>query len=276
MMRVLNLIGLDVSRAVVPSKNSDTEQENYKGFFEHRLVFFAHENALQILNMSWKDLDQLPKNWLFRVDKPYKELKNIVQREFSKSSLWGVKDPRMCRLLPMWIKLTQELNVIPNFIIMVRNVTDVVKSLHKWNKIPEDIALILWTRYVVEAELWSRGFKRIFVTFDQLINDYKQVLDRISVNFGIVFPIDVSSVRSEIENFLDSKMVHFNNRFISDQIEIPSCIENLHGNLISLATKHTNEAYLSFLNNKKEFLTLMSTPKYKKIINDWKYEILSK
>jgi hypothetical protein len=270
LMRVLNLLGVELGKLVVPGDSGDTTKENYKGFFEHKLVFYTHEVTFNLLGSFFNDIQELPKNWLLQCRRPSYDLENLIKRHFGEYSLWGVKSPRLCRLLPLWLGLTQKLEFIPVFVICVRNPKSVVKSFYRWYKIPENIGILLWTRYLIESELWTRGFKRVFVDFKDLIRSPEDTINKISTVLDLTFPKTFSSVKEEVEEFLDVDMIHFSEEIDIDLLDAPECIKSLHKNILSLPGEWNPEIYNEFLNNKREFLKLMSTPYYMSLSESWR------
>ena len=95
LMRTLNLCGVDIGSNLMPPGPED----NVKGFWEHMDIYQANEKLLQNLGSSWDDVRALPDRW-WNSDfaEAYKlEIINILERDFSNSPFWGVKDPRICR-----------------------------------------------------------------------------------------------------------------------------------------------------------------------------------
>jgi hypothetical protein len=56
-------------------------------------------------------------------------LVEFLEREFSTTRLFVIKDPRMCRFVPLWLDATREFGAEPKAIIPVRNPIEVAASL---------------------------------------------------------------------------------------------------------------------------------------------------
>ena len=85
------------------------------------------------LNFSWDDVRSFfHDQWDYDIKKRYKkDILSILERDFCDSQFWGVKDPRLCRLLPLWHTIFEQFNSEPHYVIIVRNPLEVVASLQK-------------------------------------------------------------------------------------------------------------------------------------------------
>ena len=107
-MNVLNALGVPLSDDLMPPTNF-----NAKGYFESLEISKVHDEILKLFGMLWSSstiTHPLPANW-WRLPQvaPFKaQLTQIVSREFDKAgSLWGFKDPRTARLLPLWLEIIE-------------------------------------------------------------------------------------------------------------------------------------------------------------------------
>src|ERR1700731_3783206 len=98
----LNLMGVDFGkRLMLPS------DANEKGHWEHEEIVRVHDGLLSSLGSSWDDAEPLPSDWLeWKITREVRsQLLWIAERDFAHSSLFGIKDPRMCRLIPLWLPI---------------------------------------------------------------------------------------------------------------------------------------------------------------------------
>src|SRR5438874_13462814 len=75
-------------------------RHNPKGYFEHPEIFALHDELLHALGSRWDDYLSLPSGWAETqvATKIRSSLIAILKRDFSEVSLFGLKDPRLCRL----------------------------------------------------------------------------------------------------------------------------------------------------------------------------------
>jgi hypothetical protein len=193
---------------------------NEKGFWEHEDIVDTHDELLLHLGSQWDDLLPLGKEW-WKADvvQPFADrLTGLVRRDFSRAPVWALKDPRMCRLLPLWFHILASQQVSPTFICMNRNPFEVVASLQKRDGFSRDKALVLWLSHSLSAELYSRGQPRIFIDFDQVVQNPATALLKIEREAGLVFPVPVNEASKKIEAFVSPGLRHHKANETSEQM----------------------------------------------------------
>jgi hypothetical protein len=160
---------------------------NPKGFWEHEEIVALHDRALAALGMSWDDPRRMPEGWTDAPElRPLRtELLRIVRRDFSEVPLWGLKDPRLCRLLPLWAPLFEELAVKPRVAMILRHPLEVAASLHRRNRFHTGHALLLWLRHVGEAAQHSAAFPATVLTYEALLQDWRLALAHIGRDLAL-------------------------------------------------------------------------------------------
>ena len=202
---VLNLLGVDLSENLLPPMN-----DNPAGFWEHRDIFRIHEELLQALNSSWDDMRSLPAEWWNSetAQKYKREIRNVLERDFAGSCFWGLKDPRMCRFLPLWRPLLEQTGNKPYFLIIVRHPLEVAASLDRRNGFAKGKSCLLWLKHLIEAENGTRDALRVFVTYEGLLSDWRKLLSRVQTSFGLRWPVTLKKAAPKIEAFLDDSLRH--------------------------------------------------------------------
>lgn len=203
---VLSLLGIQPGDSLMPA----VEDINPKGFWEHAEIVSIHDRLLEDLNSSWDDESPLPDQWWhLPLATDYRsKIINILRRDFSDLPIWLIKDPRMCRLLPLWQEVFGELGCQPLYILALRNPAEVAHSLRKRDDIAEEASCLLWLTHMLEAEYQTRNFPRIFIHYEHLLSDWQSVMTDISRTFCITWPIPVSEASRDIETFLDTSLRH--------------------------------------------------------------------
>ena len=183
---------------------------NEKGFWEHEDIVDTHDELLLNLGSQWDDLLPLPdKWWESDVVKPFVgRLNKLVRRDFSTADVWALKDPRMCRLLPLWFPIFAAHRITPTFICMNRNPFEVIASLQKRDRFSKEKALVLWLSHSLYAEFYSRGLPRIFIEFDEVVKNPARVLLKIEQESNLVFPVPVHEASEKIDNFVSPDLRH--------------------------------------------------------------------
>jgi hypothetical protein len=204
-MRVLNLLGVELGNSFFPPNPA-----NVKGFWEHAEIVAVHDRLLRALGSHWQDYRPLPEEW-WQSDavEPYRqELIQILRRDFAQTPLFGLKDPRICRLLPLWNRLFTEIECNPFYVFILRHPDEVAASLLKRDGMFSSKTRVLWLDHLLTAEMDTRECSRVFVSYERLLDDWQDTVRRIAQAGGIQWPRSIESATGEIADFLESDLRH--------------------------------------------------------------------
>jgi hypothetical protein len=122
-------------------------EDNPAGFWENQSVVGLNERLLNSFDLSWSSYAPLPSGWL--ESEPAKHycssLEQLLEDEFGETPLIAIKDPRLCRLLPLWRTLDDATQL--HCVSIVRPARDVSQSLKQRDGIGQAHGLALWLRY---------------------------------------------------------------------------------------------------------------------------------
>lgn len=197
--RVLNLLGVALGDRLMRPK-----PDNRYGFWEHLEVFDLHERLLCHLGSGWSDYQPLPAGWLASnaVDAFRAQLSDFLVQEFSEAEFWGVKDPRLARLLPLWLAVFDELAWDPGFVIVVRNPLEVIASLQRRQQFPFETCLLLYMSEMLATLEHTRGRRRGFVSYSRLLDEPLATVDDLAADLGIDWPHPPHEQDHKIRSFL--------------------------------------------------------------------------
>lgn len=232
---VLGILGVNLGTDLL-----DARKENPKGFYENRKIIQLNEQLLEKLDSAADSVHALPEGWwdTKALNPLIAEATRLVKMEFGDTSILGMKDPRLCRLLPFWKRVFRELEIEPCFVIPLRNPLETAASLKKLRHgFPVERTLMLWVTHMFEAELYSREFPRVFVFFDDLINNPAKVVADISDALCIDFPRNFDSAKDEIGQFLDRSLKHHNTDAGDLEKYLMGMLHDLYGLLSGFAYK---------------------------------------
>jgi hypothetical protein len=203
---VLSLLGIHPGDTLLPAM----EEVNPKGFWEHAEIVSIHDQLLEAFDSSWYDEDPLPDQWwnsslaaAFRG-----KILRLLLRDFGSRAIWLVKDPRICRLLPLWHEILREFPCHPSFVLVLRNPAEVAASLRKRDNLTEAASCLLWLNHMLEAEYQTRGQPRILVNYDRLLSDWQGTIDDIGKTLRLNWPVIPGDAAPDIEAFLDPALRH--------------------------------------------------------------------
>ena len=160
----LQRLGAELGDNLLPAR-----PDNPKGFWENADAMEINEALLKNLGTTWSTPNRLPSEWLKTQAglEAYGRAVALLEANFSGSSLWGLKDPRICRLAPLWFKAAAATGSRVACILIVRSPREVMASLQARDELPPSVSALLWLQHVLAAEFHSRGYPRLMVTYDQ-------------------------------------------------------------------------------------------------------------
>jgi GT2 family glycosyltransferase len=203
--RTLNLLGADL-----PNNLLDPQPDNPTGFWESRDHMFLNDELLGRLGLRWDSFLSARWNLLDRASfVHYRDrIVEFLHRDFDSSQLFIVKDPRLCRLLPVWRAALEQFDAEPKCILLVRHPLEVAGSLTSRNQTPLQAGLLIWLRHLLEAEAGSRELNRVFLSYDLLLNDWRAAALRIAQALNIEWLRDLTAAANDIDNFLQRNAQH--------------------------------------------------------------------
>lgn len=201
--RVLNLLGCDVPSDLI----DPLPDENPLGFWESRAICDLNDSLLRSASSHWRDWLPLNLDNIFvpETKQFQKRARVILDQELGDSNLFVLKDPRFCRVLPFWLNVFEGANIAPRFVLPIRNPLEVGASLKERNGFTLEHSFLIWMRYLLDAEHFSRGQPRVFVGYEQLLSHWSQTIEHISNKLGVHWTENSHKTRLEIDNFLSEE-----------------------------------------------------------------------
>lgn len=171
-MNVLNALGLPLSDDLMPPT-----EYNEKGYFESWAISKIHDDILRAFGLTWAmptTVRPLPPQWWRSpaVSQSRRQLVELVSREFEKAgNVWGFKDPRTARLLPMWKEIVDELGLEAKYVLVSRHPRDCVRSLQKRENMSPIQGELLWLEHNADAVAFTGGKLDAIVEYDRWFAD---------------------------------------------------------------------------------------------------------
>ena len=222
--RCLNLLGAEVGNKLLPPA-----EDNRSGFWEHADVVAIHEELLKELGREWHDARALPEGWLLSAAarKARGKLAKLVADEFDASVLCAVKDPRLCRFVPLWREVLLESGLDAVALLVVRHPAEVARSLNARDGLRCETTCLNWLQHFVEAETATRGMPRSLLAYDDLLADWRNPFAKAGRALRVRWPVPIEDAHPSIDAFLDRTERHhvFSNGFCST----PEVLERLYG-----------------------------------------------
>ncbi|RAO76974.1 hypothetical protein CA260_03440 [Dyella jiangningensis] len=204
--RSLQTLGVDLGDALVPAVAGD----NDKGFWEDADTLSINQDIMSALDVSWCPLS--PYRWS-RIDADKMQEFRLQAMELLIGKLkdvpaFGLKDPRLTRLLPFWQPIFRELGVDVHYVLVVRNPLSVAASLKRRNGFAEFRSHLLWLRHVVPSFLDTCGLPRVVVSYERMMADPEVQLRRIAAGLDMPLNEESSAFLDYTRNFLSPELQH--------------------------------------------------------------------
>lgn len=165
-----------------PQNNDAGDAHNPTGYWEPQQIRAFHNSLLEGAQSSWEDpllpvLPWQPQNLMPALA----DLEQAMAADFPAADPQAValiKDPRQCRLLPLWTALFEQRPFQVAVVLAVRQPEAVAASLVKRDQLPLDRALLLWLSHTLEAERATRQLPRLVLSYEQLLQDPAAAVQR--------------------------------------------------------------------------------------------------
>lgn len=207
--RVLSLLGADLPKTLMAGTKSN-QVSNATGHWESEALARLGDEILQSAGTDWHDPEPVATSWFQSVR--YAEMRDravaLLEQEYGDSPLFVFKDPRICRIVPFWLDVLDRFGATPKIVSIVRSPLEVAASLQARNGFDPSAGQMLWLRYTLDAERDSRESDRIFITYDQMLDDARRVADRIASEFDLIWPCNSIKTNRAISSFLSSEHRH--------------------------------------------------------------------
>lgn len=218
--RVFNLLGAEIPGSVVPGFEG-----NALGHWEPQEIVDLHDAMLRSARVNV--------NGVFAVDPAWFEgeeaagftarLTAELAGTLAGGGLHVVKDPRAALFIPVWRRALGKLGIEPVVALPFRDPVEVALSLQRrqvrvypdavW---PVERGVLLWLRYVLQAEAASRGLRRTFCAFDDLLDGWEPQVARMGAQLGLAWPRAPAEAAAEVDAFLSREHKHAERADVSD------------------------------------------------------------
>ncbi len=204
--RVLSLMG-----AALPLNVMGPAPSNPTGHWEPERLVALHDQMLAEAGSSWDDwrkLDlaaQLPHG---RLDHYKAEIRRLVEQEYGDAPLFVLKDPRISRFVPLYREVLGAMSIHVWPVLIVRSPLAVAASLETRNAFVGAQSQLYWLRHVLDAEAATRELPRAVVSYERLLEDWREALGPVAAQLGLEWPRSLDDATAEIDAFLSPDQNH--------------------------------------------------------------------
>jgi hypothetical protein len=196
--------------AGLPKNQVKATPFNQRGYGESKTINQFNDGLLASTGSDWRDFEQFDPHWMASPFAPSyaQAARRLIEAEFGDAPVIVLKDPRICRIVPFWLEQLAALEFDTYAVLSVRNPLEVAASLERRDGVPLRIALLLWLRHVLDAEATTRRLPRAWVKYDELLSDWRGVVDRLGRKLDLTWLNEKSAAQQEVDDFLSADLRH--------------------------------------------------------------------
>lgn len=204
--RSLKALGVDLGNTLVPPVAGD----NDRGFWEDADTLSVNQDLMAALGVDWCPLG--PYSWS-KIDANQRKVfeqqaTDLLRNKLSMVGAFGIKDPRLTRLLPFWRPIFDRIDADVRYVLVVRNPLSVAASLKRRNGFADFRSLLLWLRHVVPSFLDTYGLPRVVVSYERMMVDPREQLQRIADRLDLFFDEGSQAYADYVHDFLSVELQH--------------------------------------------------------------------
>jgi hypothetical protein len=187
---------------------------NARGYFEDQRLNHRLDNLFQAMERSWHDERAMPTDWLVTdiVNDASSDIGALSAEEFDFTQPTVIKDPRICRVLPLMQSVWGAMGVEPSYVFSLRSPFAVMRSLALRDSLPPQRVALLYVAHLLEAEWHTRDKPRVFIEYDELLLDWRAAVAKISAGLALdLLPTNSNDDMwtADIDAFLSADLNHF-------------------------------------------------------------------
>lgn len=235
--RVLSFLG-----ASLPKNLMGASAGNETGHWEPLDLVAVHDEMLGSIGSNWHDWRAIDPDWSRSSTAEAFKLKLLggLADNYGEAPLLVVKDPRICRFVPLWSDVIHRHGAAVQVVMLLRNPLEVAASLRERDGFLAAKSLLLWLRHALDAEHDTRDLPRALVTYDLLMSDWRALAADIAAKTDIRWPRRSDAAELEIERFLSSNYRHHK----VDPADLPArrsvvdWVNSAYATLLAMANGH--------------------------------------
>lgn len=188
---ILNKMGLPLGSNLMPPS-----KDNPKGYYENMDFYHFNEMILRENDSIWHNVKNL-KSTEFLNDTNKNILKSILKK-YDTYEIFGVKDPRICVLLPLYEEVCNELGIEIIYVRVDREKEGIIKSIQKRDRFSNNYINEMIEQYLkdipnVEIKI---KFEDVIYNTEKVINFLFEKLPFLNKNFEVFEFVDINLKRN--------------------------------------------------------------------------------
>jgi hypothetical protein len=184
---LLQVMGVNLGNNLIKGNEANPE-----GYWENENISRVQQQILEKPNRAGVPTNSLlpvpPECWqLPEFQDAKQQLRELVAKELEQSpGLWGFKDSRTTRLLPIWKEIFAQLDLEPIYFVALRNPLAVAASMARLWETSPGLAQLMWLTHNVDVLTNTRGGQlRRVVDYDRWFSHPQEQLAALAAALGL-------------------------------------------------------------------------------------------
>lgn len=135
-------------------------------------------------------------------------LEQFVAEKIAAPSSFGFKDPRTCKLIPIWKRIFANLNLQPRFVICLRNPAEVAASLKARDGLDPSIGEFRCLDYIVDCFRYTADQPTIVIEYDEWFDNRTATLKRLQDFLALPVPQNQDDIELAVDHLVRSDLRH--------------------------------------------------------------------
>ena len=215
----------------IPQPEVNADETNPRGFGEPRWVVDFHRRIMRQLRVTV--FDSRPAAWeatgaVASDDAIRAELRDWLAGELAQGEPVVVKDPRVSWFLDLWTRCAVDAGSTPSFVTTLRHPAEILLSARRWYGDWQNDAsrATSWLNVMLETERATRGARRAYVRYEDLLTGWAPQLQRIgaAVELPLLAELDPAG-HPQVDEFVDPTLHRQRTRW--DDLDVPAPVREL-------------------------------------------------
>lgn len=209
---VLSALGVDMVDRVEAPGQDRLVAENPKGHWERWEIVALHDRMLELFGRGYYEPTHdlpLPVAWWAqpRVAELRHEIGGFLETRMNRG-LFGFKDPRTLRLMPVWHQIFDELKLAPKIVFCLRNPAEVARSLQARDGLDPDIGELRWFTYTTDFFRYVKDADICAIEYEAWFDDPSANLTKLRNFLDLSWHQSEFELEATISGILDPELRH--------------------------------------------------------------------
>lgn len=220
----------------VPGPHLAANETNPRGFYEAKWSVAFHNRLLKrgLVGLADGRPEALDIVREVTRDADRRRLLDWVEQATSDHDLSLVKDPRAVWAHDLWSEVTSDLGISLGCLVMLRHPAEVLgsRATHYATASAQDDdpgfaprTLAGWVNTMLLTEQQTRGRRRSFLRYDDLLGDWRGAMATVSRDLGVHLDLPAPDEHHPVDDFVDPGLSR--HRLTWDDVDVPADLEDL-------------------------------------------------